>query len=106
MSGLECIRVILYQLYIICLSAANSKDQYFHVFSYSLISWTILPFRTHVTAQSYYTSIDAKCIPLHVCSIAYLVRKRERLGRFPSLLCEVVNWCSAHVTNNTVAGNL
>ena len=39
MSGLECIRVILYQLYIICLSAANSKDQYnvqFHAFSYRL----------------------------------------------------------------------
>ena len=38
MSGLECIRVILYQLYTIRLSAANSKDQYnlqFHAFSYS-----------------------------------------------------------------------
>ena len=94
---------------IIYLSAANSKDQYnlqFHAFSYSLTSWTIhvLPFRTHVIAQSYYTSIDAKCIPLHVCSLAYLVRKRGRLGRSPSLLCEVK--VNAHVTNNTVAGNL
>ena len=96
-SGLECIRFILYQLYIICLSAANSKDQYnFRTISctYNLTSWTsymyILPFRTHVIAQSYYyTSIDAKCIPLHVCSITYLVRKRGRLGRSPSLLCEV-----------------
>ena len=65
MSGLECIRVILYQSYIINLSAANSKDQYnlqFHAFSYSLTSWTIhvLPFRTHVIAQNYYTST---CLP-------------------------------------------
>ena len=90
-SGLECIRVILYQLYIIIacqlpIARTNTTYNFMHL---QLDYMYILPFRTHVIAQSYYTSIDAKCIPLHVCSIAYLVRKRERLWRSPSLLCEV-----------------